>query len=109
MGLDTVELVLRVEETFDVILPDDECGNVKTVGDLYRLILGKLSLSYEGSDIAESSHVGCDRSMRHFPAISPWTTADVWMTLKGLILDQLQVRPSKVHEGATFMDDLGCD
>jgi acyl carrier protein len=46
MGLDTVEIVLRVEETFAVDLPDDELGSVATVGDLYRLLLSRLDGSY---------------------------------------------------------------
>lgn len=46
MGLDTVEIVLRVEETFGVDLPDDELGSVATVGDLYRLLLSRLDGSY---------------------------------------------------------------
>jgi acyl carrier protein len=46
MGLDTVEIVLRVEETFGVDLPDDELESVATVGDLYKLLLSKLDGSY---------------------------------------------------------------
>jgi acyl carrier protein len=46
MGLDTVELVLRVEETFGLDLPDDELESVATVGDLYKLLLSKLDGSY---------------------------------------------------------------
>lgn len=46
MGLDTVEIVLRVEETFGVDLPDDELGSVSTVGDLYKLLLSRLDGSY---------------------------------------------------------------
>ena len=42
MGLDTVEIVLRTEETFNIDLRDDECGRLVTVGDLYRLVLRKL-------------------------------------------------------------------
>jgi acyl carrier protein len=46
MGLDFVELVLRTEEVFAIDLPDKECELVCTVGDLYKLILEKLELSY---------------------------------------------------------------
>lgn len=42
MGLDVVEIVLRVEETFAVDLPDDELESVSTVGGLYKLVLSKL-------------------------------------------------------------------
>jgi len=47
MGLDVVEIVLRVEESFGVDLPDDELESAATVGDLYRLLLRKLDGGYD--------------------------------------------------------------
>ena len=46
MGLDAVEIVLRVEKTFGVDLPDAELESAATVGDLYKLLLSKLDGSY---------------------------------------------------------------
>lgn len=37
MGLDTVEIVLRVEETFGIDLPDVELASVRTVSDLQEI------------------------------------------------------------------------
>jgi acyl carrier protein len=45
MGLDAVELVLRVEDEFAISILDDEASTVRTVGDLYRLVLCKLDAS----------------------------------------------------------------
>jgi len=42
MGLDGVELILAVEERFQISLLDEKVGNVVTVGDLYALVLSKL-------------------------------------------------------------------
>jgi acyl carrier protein len=42
MGLDYVELVLEVEKRFQIAIADEEAGDVRTAGDLYQLILGKL-------------------------------------------------------------------
>ncbi|MBI4602267.1 MAG: hypothetical protein HY721_09935 [Planctomycetes bacterium] len=42
MGLDTLELVLKVEERFGVVFPDDELASVRTVGDLHGLVLRHL-------------------------------------------------------------------
>jgi hypothetical protein len=39
MGLDAYELLLEVEETFGVKITDDRAVQVRTVGDLYELIL----------------------------------------------------------------------
>lgn len=43
MGLDLVELVLEVEETFSISLDDDEVAQVVTVGQFNDLILRKSS------------------------------------------------------------------
>ena len=37
-SLDTVELVMAVEEEFDVAIPDETAAELKTVGDLVRWI-----------------------------------------------------------------------
>lgn len=42
MGLDAVELVIRIEETFSIDLPDEELSSIRTVGDLYELVLSKV-------------------------------------------------------------------
>jgi acyl carrier protein len=112
MGLDTVELILRAEETFGIELPDYECSLIITVGDLYRLVLDKLSLLYLPASLIEdpqSEFTGRDRSGNQFPALADWNTPDVWATLKGLICDQLQVDESQIQESASFSNDLRCD
>jgi hypothetical protein len=42
LGLDTVELIMRIEEDFSIDLPDWELSSVRTVGDLYALVLRHL-------------------------------------------------------------------
>lgn len=44
MGLDTVELVLEVEETFALKIPDADYVVLKTVGDMHRYILRRYEL-----------------------------------------------------------------
>ena len=39
MGLDTVELVLEIEEAFGISIPDDRASRMLTVGDVYEFIL----------------------------------------------------------------------
>jgi acyl carrier protein len=41
-SLDTVELVMAVEEEFDVAIPDETAAELKTVGDLVRWIDGQV-------------------------------------------------------------------
>jgi hypothetical protein len=90
MGLDTVEIVLRTEETFNINLPDNECSQVITVGDLYRLVLRKLELPYVPAKEIEAGEHGRNRSHLRMPSLSSWSPPDVWLTLKGIIVDQLR-------------------
>ena len=48
MSLDTVELVIAAEETFQITLNDEELPKISTVGNLYELILKSLNHHYHG-------------------------------------------------------------
>jgi acyl carrier protein len=109
MGLDVVEIVLRTEEVFGVDLPDDECERVITVGDLYHLVLDKVALPYIPAIEIEGGALGQARSKLHFSGLHEWSSPDVWLTLKAIIEDQLQVNSAEITESATFADDLRCD
>lgn len=41
-SLDVVELVMELEEVFDVVVPEEDLADVKTVGQAFDLILTKL-------------------------------------------------------------------
>lgn len=45
MGLDIVELVMAVEERFDIELPDDEVAGIATVGELHAFVCRKLGVT----------------------------------------------------------------
>jgi acyl carrier protein len=109
MGLDTVEIVLRTEEAFNIDLPDDECSRIITVGDLYRLVLAKLELPYVAAKEIEAGTKGRDLSRQGAPDRSSWASPDVWFTLKSIVVAQLQVGDENVKEEAAFLRDLGCD
>lgn len=109
MGLDLVELVMRTEEVFAIDLPDEECERVRTVGDLYRLVLDKLDLTYVSASEVETEVLGRVAIVHSALKLTEWTTPDVWLTLKAVIHDQLGVKPSHIVETARFVDDLGCD
>lgn len=44
MGLDAVEIILRVEELFAIGIDDEEAAKVETVGQFYELICSKLHI-----------------------------------------------------------------
>ena len=41
-SLDLVELVMALEEAFDVEVPEEELEGIQTVGQAYELVTGKL-------------------------------------------------------------------
>jgi acyl carrier protein len=42
MGLDSVELVMEIEETFGIVIPDAEAEKIQTMGQAYHYILAKM-------------------------------------------------------------------
>jgi len=42
-SLDVVELVMALEETFDIEVPDDAAEEMGTIGDVEKYILGRLA------------------------------------------------------------------
>jgi acyl carrier protein len=77
LGLDSVELVLAVEDAFGIEVTDEEAGNVYTVGDLHNLVVSKLSGQ---------------------AARTCLTSAAFYRTRRGIIdvlsIDRRQIRPS---------------
>jgi acyl carrier protein len=86
MGLDTVELIMAVEERFGITIEDREAEKVVTVGKLYQLVFDKLHS--RGSPIIEQ---------------------ELYSQLRELICEQLGVKPEQVVPGAAFIDDLGAN
>jgi acyl carrier protein len=39
MGLDTVEMIMAVEDAFGIAIPDEQAQYIETAGDLYQLVL----------------------------------------------------------------------
>ena len=45
MGIDIVELVIEVEEAFDVKIPNDDYAELRTAGDLHDYIVTRMDRS----------------------------------------------------------------
>jgi len=43
-SLDLVELVMALEERFDITIPEDELGEIKTVGEAVNVVISKLTV-----------------------------------------------------------------
>jgi acyl carrier protein len=87
MGLDTVELVMAVQEGFGITIPDTAATKMITVGDMHAFVTAELERV--GRPAADSALI-FDR-----------------LTLT--IVRQLGVEPSEVIPGARFVKDLRAD
>ena len=86
MGLDAVELVMSVEETFGIEIADREVGTIRTAGDLHRCVLRKLGVSEDEPRAAEA-----------------------WDRLVAIFADEFGVPPETVVPEADIVKDLGID
>jgi acyl carrier protein len=86
MGLDIVELVIRVKKEFDIEIPNADASRLVTVGSLHGYIVEALRRQgrIESSD-------------------------SVYAQLRDIICCQLGVKPEDVVPAARFVDDLGAD
>ena len=81
MGLEIVELLMSVEDSFKFTITDEEAENIATIGQLHDLVVSKVS--------------------------PPMDEAVVWNRLKHLIVSQLAIAPEAVTRETRFIDDLG--
>lgn len=87
MGLDTVELILAVEEEFKIKIPNEVAAQLFTVGDLHEFVVAEL---------LRMGQISVDRDM-------------IYDTLRNLICSQLGVSPDEVIPTANFVQDLRAD
>jgi len=86
MGLDTVELIMAVEDRFGIDISDQEAERLVTVGLLHQCVVDELT--------------------RRGSAVEPQR---LYEELRALICEQLGVPPEQVVPGAHFIDDLRVD
>lgn len=84
MGLDTVELLMAVEEEFSLEVNNEEAAQLATCGSLADYVVKQLRAR------------GDTR-----------TEDEVWTQVKKIIVEQLGVKPDEVTREAKFYEDLG--
>jgi len=86
MGLDTVELVMAVEEEFDLEIPDAAAEKMFSVGDMHAYLESELKRLGRESD-----------------------SAAILERMRAIIVRQLGVSTDVVVPTATFAKDLNAD
>lgn len=84
MGLDTVELLMKVEEHFAISIPDPEAERIATVQDYY------------------------DTVARHLAA-KPAEVSAIQGAINALIADHAGLDPTEIEPRKSITNDLGLD
>ena len=86
MGLDTVELIMAIEDEFGVVFPDSDAAKLSRVGDIHCYVLRVLRERGESPD-----------------------PDAILERLRAVVVDQLGVRPEEVTPSADIVEDLHAD
>ena len=87
MGLDTVELVMAIEEDFGLEIPDETAAKIVTVGDMHAYLVSELARRGQ-PDLDEEG---------------------IYTKLRDIICHQTGVKPDEVVPKARFVQDLRLD
>ena len=119
MGLDAVEIVLRTEELFAITIEDHEAASALTVGELYRLVCSKLSVTplqtpTTSAKLPEITHKEKFflflRKHTPLPAPSevlPWSAQSIWDCVVAILVDQQGLKRDDILYNSRFVEDLG--
>ena len=86
MGLDTVELVMAVEERFSISIPNQVAAQLVTVGQMHQYVVERLRQGGANPD-----------------------SEQIYSAFADVICAQLGVKREVVRPEASFVDDLGAD
>ena len=86
MGLDTVEILMEIEDEFDISIPDQVASNSITVGETHRVVVDLLVA----------------KGRKH----SPEMESDVWRRLVTIVTKQMDIKPEAVRPESRWIPDI---
>lgn len=86
MGLEGVEILMEIEDEFDISIPDQVASNSPTVGDTHRVIVDML--------VAKGA------------VRSPELEADAWQRLVMIVTGQMGMKPEDVRSESRWIPDI---
>ena len=92
MSLDTIDLVLELESRFDVKLSDEQCGKVRTVGDVARLVQ------------AERQRPRSKMSLAVSPIMEERQLVEI---VREIVAKHVHLPIETVQSNSRFLEDLG--
>ena len=81
MGLEAVEFIIRVEETFGIPISDSEAEKLRTIGDLEQLMIRKLEAEQRSSK-------------------------GVYEAIIRVLIEEFDRKPTGLNRQTVFVDDL---
>jgi acyl carrier protein len=90
MGLEIVELIMRMEEEFEFEIPSADAQQLETVGALHNYVVEKLihnSPQHNAANIKD----------------------EIWNRLCGILADEFAIPLDKIRPEASFVHDLDMD
>ena len=94
MGLDIVELVMAVEDAFQIDIPDVDAKHLRTVGDLYWYV---------------REHAPGPTPAAPLPEVGGAPAGELWERLLDVIERDTGVARERLVPSARFVEDLGLD
>lgn len=84
MGLEIIELVMRVEEEFKLEIPDEDAEKFRTIGDIADYIAAKQQIPSGNQE-------------------------QLWQQVHAIAVDELAISPDLITRDARMVEDLGLD
>ena len=85
MGLESVELVMQLEEKLGIDIPDDDVFKFRTVGDI---------ANYINSKVYDDEFNGKEKAFK---------------LVKSILMDSFNIPEDEIKEDADLFDDIGLD
>ena len=93
MGLDVVELVVRIENAFGIDIPNEVAPQLTTPGKVIDYVLLQLTDRSSGAT--------------RLPPSGPWTREEVAAIVREVIIDETGIED--FTEDSLFVDDMNLD
>ena len=84
MGLEIVELIMRLEEEFEIEIPDEDAEKLVALGQIADYLALRLQIVPEKRD-------------------------ELWQRLQTIVIDELHISPALVRREARLVEDLDLD